>query len=79
MTRIDPQARPAGGAHGDAGPASRRWAACGAPALLFLLVIGGLYVGWFSPTEAASIGAVGAFVLGLVNRKIAARSCSGRR
>ena len=34
------------------------------PALLFLLVIGGLYVGVFSPTEAASIGA-------------AAPSCSG--
>jgi C4-dicarboxylate transporter DctM subunit len=38
-------------------------------ALLFLVVIGGLYVGWFSPTEAASIGCCGAFVLGLVNRK----------
>jgi tripartite ATP-independent transporter DctM subunit len=39
------------------------------PALLFLVVIGGLYVGWFSPTEAASVGACGAFVLGLANRK----------
>ena len=38
-------------------------------AALFLVVIGGLYVGIFSPTEAASIGAVGAFVLGLINRK----------
>jgi tripartite ATP-independent transporter DctM subunit len=33
------------------------------------LVTGGLYAGWFSPTEAASVGACGAFVLGLVNRK----------
>jgi tripartite ATP-independent transporter DctM subunit len=33
------------------------------------LVIGGLSVGWFSPTEAASVGACGAFVLGLLNRK----------
>jgi len=38
------------------------------PAALFLLVIGGLYVGVFSPTEAASVGAVGAFVLGIINR-----------
>lgn len=34
-------------------------------ALLFALVIGGIYLGWFSPTEAAAIGAVGAFVLAL--------------
>jgi len=38
------------------------------PVALFLLVIGGLYIGVFSPTEAASIGAVGAFVLGIINR-----------
>jgi tripartite ATP-independent transporter DctM subunit len=39
-------------------------------AALFLLVIGGLYIGVFSPTEAASVGAVGALVLGLVNRTL---------
>jgi C4-dicarboxylate transporter DctM subunit len=38
------------------------------PVLLFLLVIGGLYFGVFSPTEAAGIGAVGAFALGVLNR-----------
>ncbi len=27
--------------------------------LIFLLVIGGIYLGWFTPTEAAAIGAVG--------------------
>lgn len=31
--------------------------------LLILLVIGGLAVGWFTPTEAASVGALGAFAL----------------
>jgi tripartite ATP-independent transporter DctM subunit len=36
-------------------------------AALFLLVIGGLYFGIFSPTEAASIGAVGALLLSIVN------------
>ena len=35
--------------------------------VLFLLVIGGLYLGVFSPTEAASIGAVGALLLGILN------------
>ena len=32
-------------------------------ALLIVLVIGGLAVGWFTPTEAASVGCVGAFAL----------------
>ncbi len=37
--------------------------------LLFILVIGGIYLGVFTPTEAAGIGAVGAFLLGvLANR-----------
>jgi C4-dicarboxylate transporter, DctM subunit len=36
-------------------------------ASLFTLVIGGLYVGIFSPTEAASIGAVGALFLSILN------------
>ena len=35
---------------------------------LFVLVIGGLYVGVFSPSEAGSIGACGAFILALVKR-----------
>jgi C4-dicarboxylate transporter DctM subunit len=36
--------------------------------VLFVLVIGGLYIGVFSPSEAGSIGASGAFVLALVKR-----------
>ncbi|NDV87023.1 TRAP transporter large permease subunit [Aurantimonas aggregata] len=35
--------------------------------LLFSLVIGGIYLGWFSPTEAAAVGAVGAFALALLS------------
>jgi tripartite ATP-independent transporter DctM subunit len=42
-------------------------------AALFLLVIGGLYIGVFSPTEAASIGAVGALALGILNRNLTFR------
>lgn len=39
-------------------------------ALLFLVVIGGLYAGVFSPTEAAGVGAVGAAILAAVNRRL---------
>jgi tripartite ATP-independent transporter DctM subunit len=37
-------------------------------ALLFGVSIGGLYAGWFSPTEAAGVGAFTAFVLGVRRR-----------
>jgi|LSQX01.1.fsa_nt_gb tripartite ATP-independent transporter DctM subunit len=37
---------------------------------LFLLVIGGLFLGWFSPVEAGSIGAAGALLIGLLRREI---------
>lgn len=37
---------------------------------LFLLVIGGIYMGWFTPTEAASIGAFGALVITLLTRRM---------
>lgn len=49
----------------------------GSVALLFGLVIGGLYGGWFTPTEAAGIGAAGAFALviarGRLTRKMLAQ------
>jgi len=38
--------------------------------LLFLIVIGGLYMGWFSPTEAAGIGAFGVFIFGIATKKL---------
>ena len=37
---------------------------------LFVLVIGGIYMGIFSPTEAAGVGAFGAFVFGLARRRL---------
>mgnify|MGYP000716183994 CR=1 FL=1 len=49
----------------------------GSVALLFGLVIGGLYGGWFTPTEAAGIGAAGAFAMviarGRLTRKMLAQ------
>src|SRR5260370_5075387 len=41
-----------------------------APVLLFVLVIGGLYGGVFTPTEAGGMGAGGAFVLGILRGKL---------
>jgi tripartite ATP-independent transporter DctM subunit len=38
--------------------------------LLFALVIGGLFVGAFTPTEAGAIGAFGAFLIGLARRRL---------
>ena len=38
--------------------------------LLFLFVIGGMYAGWFTVTEAASMGAMGALVIGILQRRL---------
>jgi tripartite ATP-independent transporter DctM subunit len=41
-----------------------------APLVLFVFVIGGLYGGFFTPTEAGGVGASGAFILGLLRGKL---------
>ena len=38
--------------------------------LLFSLVMGGLYIGIFAPSEAGAIGAIGAFIIGLARRRL---------
>ena len=38
--------------------------------ILFILTIGGLFLGWFSPTQAGAIGAAGALMIGIVRRKL---------
>ncbi len=40
------------------------------PLLLFVFVIGGLYGGFFIPTEAGAVGAVGAFLIGVLRGKL---------
>ncbi len=48
----------------------RDFKAVWAPLVLFIFVIGGLYGGLFTPTEAGGVGACGAFLLGLVRGKL---------
>jgi len=38
--------------------------------ILFALVMGGLFVGFFTPTEAGAIGAGGAIILGFITRRL---------
>lgn len=39
-------------------------------AVLFLLAIGGMLLGWFTPTEAAGVGAFGALVIAVLGRSL---------
>ncbi|WP_419786962.1 TRAP transporter large permease [Pseudodesulfovibrio sp.] len=38
--------------------------------IVFVLVIGGMFKGWFTPTEAASIGVLGVLALAIIKRQI---------
>ena len=38
--------------------------------LLFIIVMGGIYRGWFTPTEAAGVGAFGAFLISVFKGKM---------
>lgn len=38
--------------------------------LLFALVIGGMFAGWFTPTEAAAVGAAGSLLIAVVRRQL---------
>lgn len=48
--------------------------AVGEVLLLFILVLGGLFTGWFSPTQAGGAGAAGVIILGLLKRKLTWKS-----
>jgi C4-dicarboxylate transporter, DctM subunit len=68
---------PALGPRGERSNARQRLAALGrvwAVAALFLFIIGGIYAGWFTPTEAAGIGAFAAFLFALARRALGWRS-----
>ncbi len=39
-------------------------------AIIFLIVFGGIYGGWFTPTEGAAVGAAATFVAALIKREL---------
>lgn len=41
--------------------------------VLFLLVLGGIYLGFFTPTEAGAVGAFGAIVITFISRRLTIR------
>jgi C4-dicarboxylate transporter, DctM subunit len=43
---------------------------CGEIIGLIILVLGGLIIGWFTPTEAGAVGAFGAIVFSMIRRKL---------
>ncbi|WP_274629997.1 TRAP transporter large permease [Arvimicrobium flavum] len=55
-------------------PMSRLLVAALSIALIFLLVIGGIYVGIFTPTEASGVGVLGVFVISVVARRLTAEA-----
>jgi C4-dicarboxylate transporter, DctM subunit len=64
VVRIDPAAGPAG----RRATSAERWAALGdiwTVAIIFLVVMGGIYSGIFTPTEGAGIGAMGTFLVAI--------------
>ena len=61
---------PAGGSEGIVARARCGDARVWSPLLLFVFVIGGLYGGFFIPTEAGAVGAVGAFMIGVLRGKL---------
>lgn len=38
--------------------------------ILFIIVIGGIYLGFFTPTEGGGVGVLGALAIGLINRSL---------
>lgn len=71
MIKINPTAAPdvmdfAGEPDADGSAFKKVWATL----VLFFTVIGGIYAGLFTPTEAAGFGAVGALFLGVVMRRL---------
>jgi tripartite ATP-independent transporter DctM subunit len=73
QTRIDPSLGPPGQRLG----ARQRWRALReiwGVALLFAAVVGGIYLGWFSPTEAAAVGAGAALLFALLRRALTPRN-----
>lgn len=44
---------------------------CGEIAILIFLVLGGLFIGWFTPTEAGAVGVFGAILISFARKRFA--------
>ena len=42
---------------------------CGEIGLLIFLTLGGLFIGWFTPTEAGAVGAAGAIIISIARKR----------
>ena len=69
LCRRNPHLGPAG-APATMGEILRTLTGLGETIVLFALVMGGLFIGWFTPTEAGGIGAFGALALGVATRRL---------
>jgi C4-dicarboxylate transporter DctM subunit len=69
LTRLMPRLGPPGAKHGWP-ERLRALANVWGVVVLFVLVLGGMYTGVFTPTEAAGIGAAGAFLFALFRRRL---------
>jgi tripartite ATP-independent transporter DctM subunit len=70
LVRFRPGLAPDAGVRHSWAERLQRLAAVWQVALLFLVSVGGIYAGIFSPTEAAAVGCLGALVLGFATRRI---------
>ena len=73
LGRLNPERLPVG----QASSSGERWRSMRgiwAVLLLFAFIIGGIYGGAFTPTEAAGMGAAGAWIIGVVRGRLTLRS-----
>jgi tripartite ATP-independent transporter DctM subunit len=68
---------PASGTRADFGTRMRTLGGVWAIGLLFIFVIGGIYIGLFTPTEAAGAGAAGAFIISVARRRLSFQALVG--
>ena len=69
LCRLNPELGPAGEAT-TLGEKLKAIFAVGEVLLLFFLVLGGLFTGWFSPTQAGGAGAAGVIAIGMIRRRL---------
>ena len=65
----DPKLGPKGPVYSTAEKLKSLWGIWGM-LVLFILVIGGIYLGIFTPTEAGAIGAFGAFIITIIRKRM---------